>query len=1045
MRHSNFHIINAAAGSGKTYTLVYYFLKHLLSSKSPHPSRQMLALTFTNKAVNEMKLRILNRLYDLSKPNPEDVRLQKKLSDALAVDSLELARRAEKNLRKIVLEYGSFDVITLDKFTHRIVRTFAKEFELPQGFEITLDSKSLLDQVVNAVINQIGKDIFITELLLELSLSKLEQGLSWDIQIDLDEFTELVLSENDRLPLEDLRSKGRNEHQEDRNRLKKAWFTAEEKIQKQTHELEEYLAKNNLAADDFSRQLLHKHLDLLKQKEFEKCYSNQLEKMLSGQIQCYKKSTPPSKKEQIDQLLPEIYARFLAIKKEVGYGLLLKKTLRYWTPRVLLNQIEKVLKELQLEKEIQLLGAFNQKISSLVQQETAPFIYSRIGERYQHYYIDEFQDTSSLQWSNLIPLIGNALESENLEGEKGTLVLVGDPKQAIYRWRGGDINQFIGLLSAQSHPFQVAPFINRLATNYRSEEAIVAFNNAFFINLTKVLPNTQIQSIYGEDCKQEVKKSGGYVAIKTIPNCKTQDEKTPYYIEETLTAVEQALSLNYKERDIAILVRVRKQAITMGESLIAQGYKILSSESLIVSKSSQVQLIIAVLKLVVSPNKEVLHKIIFDHFWDWKKLSGDYHTLAYSLIHLNTASFFNQLSLYYEFSFDFQKSSALPLVPLVDSIVSSFPCIDSNTPFTEAYLDDLFAFSTQKETGISSYLTYWEIQKDKLRVATPSGADALQVMTIHQAKGLEFPVVILPFMDTPLSPSLRDKIWFPLKHTPLESLQWSWINFSNQLELFGQVGQQIYESQKTAKILDALNVLYVALTRAQNQLYIITQEGEAADTPKSYADLFQHFAANQGLKLEESVPLVFGTPLANSKQGENLENTAIQINSNLSDQWRKNLIVPQLLNKAVEKAKKEGILIHELLAKISNKERLDEILEAEIEKGNMEIKIKEKLKKQLNKILLHPELSYYFESNDQVFCEKELLMPNGLTLRPDRINISANGSVTVLDYKTGQYSEAHEMQLATYTEALKQLGFDRVASKLVYIGETIAVKTMSEF
>ncbi len=152
-----------------------------------------------------------------------------------------------------------------------------------------------------------------------------------------------------------------------------------------------------------------------------------------------------------------------------------------------------------------------------------------------------------------------------------------------------------------------------------------------------------------------------------------------------------------------------------------------------------------------------------------------------------------------------------------------------------------------------------------------------------------------------------------------------------------------------------------------------------------------------------------------------------------------------MLNKAVEKAKKEGILIHELLAKISNKERLDEILEAEIEKGNMEIKIKEKLKKQLNKILLHPELSSYFESNDQVFCEKELLMPNGLTLRPDRINISANGSVTVLDYKTGQYSEAHEMQLATYTEALKQLGFDRVASKLVYIGETIAVKTMSEF
>lgn len=1040
MLSSNFHIINASAGSGKTYTLVLLYLKKLLASESPRPYRHMLALTFTNKAVNEMKLRILECLHTLSNPDTKAKSLQEKLMDLLEIDAQELARRAEKNLRNIILEYGSFDIITLDKFTHRIVRTFAKEFDLPQGFDIALDSSTLLGQVVRAVINQIGSDSFITSLLLKLSLSKLEQGLSWDIQSDLDEFTALILSENDRLPLEDLREKDQRQHNDDRKKLKKALVAADEKIQNLTQKLHELLEKNTLTAADFSRQLLHKHLDLLAEKEYEKCYKNQLEKMLSGHIPCYKKTTSSSKKEIIDQLLPQIYSQFLAIKKEVGYFILLKKTLRYWTPRVLLNQIERVLNDLQLEKEVQLLGAFNQKISKLVQQETAPFIYSRIGERYQHYFIDEFQDTSSLQWSNLIPLISNSLESENLRGEKGSLVLVGDPKQAIYRWRGGAINQFIDLLTEESRPFQIAPSINRLETNYRSEEAIVRFNNAFFNNLTKVLSDSTVQSIYGKESLQQINKSGGYVQLAAVPICKTQDEKIPFYIQETLNAVRKALSLNYKQKDIALLVRTRKQAVIIGEALVAEKYNILSSESLIVSKSSQIQLLIAILKLYIEPHNNSLHKIIFDHLWNWKKLKGDYHSLANQYIHLTTSQFFEELKKSYELGFNFQKSRNLPLVQLVDSVICAFPCINSNSPFIEAFLEDLFIFSRQKEATIGNYLIHWEIQKEKLRVATPKRADAINVMTIHQAKGLEFPIVILPFMDTPLSPNLRDKIWFPLHHTPLNEVQWGWIGYSQQLELFGQIGEKIYQTQQSAKIIDALNVLYVALTRARSQLYIITQKGEVADTPKNYADLFQDFISKQGQVLEESVPCIFGTALPNNEQEENLEYPSIELNGKISEQWKQNLIAPPATNRAAEDAKKEGILMHDLLAKMRDKERINEILEEELIKGRIEFVVKERLKKQLNQIINHPQLSYYFDGNDQVYCERELLLPKGPTLRPDRINISAEGQVTVLDYKTGKYSEKHKVQLMNYTEALEQLGFDHIEAKLVYIGASIEVK-----
>ena len=240
MSQSKFHIINAAAGSGKTYTLVLYYLKELLGSKNLRPYRQMLALTFTNKAVNEMKARILESLHDLSKTSTQNIELQQQLAYDLGIESEELTRRAESILRNIILEYGSFDVITLDKFTNRVIKTFAKEFELPYGFEVVLDSKSILDQVVRSIIDQIGKDELITQLLLELSLSKVRQGMSWDVQTDLDDFAALLLNENDRIPLADLKEKDRLSHWKDQEQLKDTLKETQDRIQKRTGEFTNY-------------------------------------------------------------------------------------------------------------------------------------------------------------------------------------------------------------------------------------------------------------------------------------------------------------------------------------------------------------------------------------------------------------------------------------------------------------------------------------------------------------------------------------------------------------------------------------------------------------------------------------------------------------------------------------------------------------------------------------------------------------------------------------------------------------------------------------
>ena len=227
MNQTNFHIINAAAGSGKTYNLVLRYLTLLLGSKTPKPYRILLALTFTNKAVNELKNRILAVLFALSKDTFLDKNIKNTLCDGLAIDEKELSRRAQLMLRQILFEYGSFDVITLDKFTHRLIRTFVKELKLPFGFEVVLDPKSLLEETVSSIIEEVGKDELLTQLLNDFSISRVSQQNSWNIQKDLNEFAGILLNENDRIPLYDLKKKTILDHLEDFKTLSKEKLKAE--------------------------------------------------------------------------------------------------------------------------------------------------------------------------------------------------------------------------------------------------------------------------------------------------------------------------------------------------------------------------------------------------------------------------------------------------------------------------------------------------------------------------------------------------------------------------------------------------------------------------------------------------------------------------------------------------------------------------------------------------------------------------------------------------------------------------------------------------
>lgn len=988
-----------------------------------------------------MKERILATLLDLSQKDSKDKNIEQILCKALKIDSEELVRRAEYMLHQILFEYGSFDIITLDKFTHRIIRSFSRELQLPYGFEVVLDPSTLLEEAVTSIIDEVGNEGFLTHLLTQFSIDKVRQEQSWNIQKDLDDFASILLNENDRYPLADLKKKTQAEHKEDRIILQNEQRNAEHKIVSIAEETLSLLQENGLLTDDFIRGTLPKHFQKAKKGEYSKLYTNQLEQELQGEKPLYKKGLDPLKKEQIEKIKPQLIEAYISIKEHVGIFLLAKRTLKSLIPQSLLQLIEERLDTLQNKKEVRLLGEFNSKISKLVQDASAPFIYERLGERYQHYFLDEFQDTSQLQWSNLVPLISNALESESLSGEQGSLLLVGDPKQAIYRWRGGDIQQFVSLLNKIDNPFQVQAQIENLEMNYRSGESIVRFNNSFFLSLSECLDAQVFKDIYGAGGQQKSQKEGGYVSIEALPKGGLKEENNALYVAKTLAAVKRALEGHYTAGDIAVLVRKRDQASAIGEGLTQQGYSILSSEALVVKHSKKVQFVLAILRLSIQPNDAVQHKLILDAFWDSYSLPNyEYHTFIKSFVHLSSSSFFKALANEIEFDFSLKKSAQYSILDASEYIMEQFVALLPPTdPFLSAFLEDVFEFSSIQSQTISSYLKYWERQEDKLRIASPAVANAIHVMTIHQAKGLEFPVVILPFMDTALNPNLKDKIWFPFQEGPLSSVQWGWITASKEMELYGEMGKSLYAKHVLSQQLDAVNVLYVALTRAKEQLYIITQESTSLRT-STYSDLFNRFVLQQGKKLDTISPFEWGEFKRNNIKFKGVEIKKTQVNHTVSSHWKKRLVANRTPNAKTRLAQIKGLMVHEILSKVIYADMLNEELEKIFNKNRLTKKNQRSISNTVQKIIEHPMLSRYFERDQSVYCEQDVLVPNGETLRPDRVNLLPDGSAIVIDYKTGKPKKADGYQINEYALIYKDLGFSPVEKVLVYIDDEISVQ-----
>ncbi|WAC00918.1 UvrD-helicase domain-containing protein [Lacinutrix neustonica] len=487
-------------------------------------------------------------------------------------------------LNTIMHNYAAFDISTIDGFNHRLIRTFAHDLKLPLNFEVELDTKSLLAEAVDRLISKAGTDKTLTKILIAFAIEKADDDKSWDVSGDFNAIAQLLLKESDIEYIKLLDDKTLDDFEILKKQLVTEKTTTEKQIVEEANALLSLLESNGLDFSDFSGAYLPKHFEKLANNNFSVSFESKWQENIDTNT-LYPKRVSTAIAETIENLQPQIAKSFNDTKAGIFHLKFLKTFAKNLTPLSVLKAISQELLTIKTEENKMLISEFNAIISEEIKGQPTPFIYERMGEKFKHYFIDEFQDTSKMQWDNLIPLIANPLSAENIRAEKGTAMLVGDAKQAIYRWRGGKAEQFMGLFNGTERPFHVEQNVQNLESNYRSSKTIVAFNNAFFKHVSaSVFSNASYGDLYDKAFQQPFKQENGYVNLNFIDFDK-DDNKDKVYTNKVLQTILSCQNNGYRLKDICVLVRKKKQGIAIAEHLSSQNINITSSETMLINRA----------------------------------------------------------------------------------------------------------------------------------------------------------------------------------------------------------------------------------------------------------------------------------------------------------------------------------------------------------------------------------------------------------------------------------------------------------------------------
>ena len=1041
----NLKIYQASAGSGKTFNLARVFVEMLLSKNGESLEKNLksvMAITFTKKAANEMKERVLNFLEILSAGSESNTKaiLLNDISENIGLEHEHIINRASKMLRIIMENYSDLSIGTIDSFNQRIVRSFARDLGVQFEFDINLNKDEWLEIAVDRLFERFAdekEDDQLTTTLIDFFMSQLEsdRDSTWDLKSLVKKFASKNF--NDELfDLFDKYSKLKNfDLAKIKNKLHKSIndYTKQVKsIGKKGYDL---IRSAGLSASDFFHSKSGVVPFFENASNAEKLFdlpNKYVEKALNEDVWTSQKPSDnaqqylPAIKAELHELLSQLVAL-----KESGQRLrvndLILKQIHFLS---LVGFIENELESLKSEENTLLIDDFNRMIDKVVKNEPVPFIYERIGERYKHYLIDEFQDTAIKQWHNFVPLIDNALSAQNQN------LIVGDGKQAIYRWRAGEVELFNKLpeiyaaegelYKLYEQNFEREHEILNLKNNYRSRKEIVEFNNMFYDSIKTHLG--EFDSVYDKHIQNPIRNEGGYVKVEVLDKEKVKENE--FYVIKTLEAINESIEDGFSPGDIAVLARTGNQLKEIAEHLTKNNISIESSESLTLENQSGIQFLISILKYILNPDDKTVQYWLY-HFIVTKfdpdpnlqiqRISKDNIPIKEKLIELG-------------FEQNLKQASSLPMYQMSIELERSFKIGITLSAYFKTFLDLIEEFESKGGNQLDGFLDWWEERSHS--ISTPNNPNAVKLLTIHRAKGLEFPIVIFPFVDWKKR-NTKDYNWVDPPKEIANELPKVLLKLNESISSVPIYGE-VYNTEKTKTLLDNINLLYVATTRPTERLYLLTSDNYTKGNIS-----VEIFEALQTLNIGENNVLEIGErikqPKSTKKEGKIIDLPLKQFEStNRSDVIHISYEYKKYQNKKLKQALDYGLTIHQLLSEIETTSDLPKALDHSLHTGLISKDEMIELDAKLKRIFKITQVEEWFGVSGIKIRERDLIDKNGQVLRPDRIVIT-DKNVWVIDYKTGKINQVdltkYKNQVTGYVNAMLDMGYKNVSGFLLSIEE----------
>lgn len=1059
-------VYKASAGSGKTFTLAVEYIKLLIDN--PQSYRNILAVTFTNKAMDEMKMRILSQLYGLARRLPDSQSYMDKIVENRGARENEreeeedfVSKQAAMALTNLLHNYSYFRVETIDTFFQSLLRNLARELNLTANLRVELNDTQVMQMAVDELIESLQASDKVLTWLMEYITDNINDDKSWNVIGQVKKFGEHIFKEFYKENCEQLRIINKDGFfAAYRRKMTEIRRQAKATMMLFASMFFEDLEKNSFSIDDLSygKGGAASYFNKIRDGIFDESILGKRAQECLGDVEKWAKKTHPRREliveragkvwnqliEEAEKARPQLYKMYQSADV----------TLKHLNQLRLLETIEEKVKELNENANRFLLSDTPTLLHGLVKESDSPFIFEKIGTQLGHVMIDEFQDTSTVQWKNFKVLL-----QECMSHEKTSNLIVGDVKQSIYRWRAGDW-RLLNNIENEIENAEKQLEIKTLATNFRSERRIIEFNNAFFLKAKEIEAAAlgdnagQLEKAY-KDVEQAIpewKEDAGLVQIKLFSN---EEYRQNVLNEVQATITEMVEVLHIPPQDIAILVRKNKDIPLLGDFFMKNlpDVKLVSDEAFRLDASLAVNIIIQAMHLLAHPEDQLARAALVKAYQKEIIRNG----LSDSQLFLSEQDINNYLPK--EYTNNQIQLLSMPMFDLAERLhrIFNLEKLEGQNAYMCTFYDTLSEYLHDKVSDIDTFVQDWN---DTLcsRTIQSDEVDGIRLISIHKSKGLEFKHVIIPFCDWELERT-GDIMWFKPEEAPFNELPIVPVDYSPK-KLKGTVYEQESEQEHLQIVVDNLNLLYVAFTRACQSLTIFGKRDAQSlrsgliqsvleDTSKTLpgsqlsmeedkkASISFSYGKQESSKTrkKETTRNVFLSPI--DTKDFHVETFDSHVNFRQSNKSR-DFIEGEDDNKQ-ENYIQIGNVLHYVFSKIHTIDDINSVLEELHQEGilyNERITV-ERVKKMLERSLSHQTIKSWFSNNWKLFNECTILSVNeetGMTEehRPDRV-MTDGKEVIVVDFKFGKPKEEYKQQVRKYMRLLTEMGNQHVKGYLWFV------------